>query len=241
MLGLYRDEGIVLRSIKLGEADRIVTLYTRANGKVRAVAKGVRKTKSRFGGRLEPYTCIDLMAYRGRKDLDTITGADIVDAFPGVHRDLETLASAAVMAEMIEKITPDREGAAPVYGLLAAGLRALGSGLGSGVLPAFMVKLLSLSGFNPSLHDCAGCGAGSLLGGFSSSLGGAVCESCWLDDPDAVGVAPDRLVVMAKLLTDDFGAPMEAGLADEMVTILRPYTEYYLERPLRSFRLLRAV
>lgn len=241
MPGLYRDEGIVLKTIKLGEADRILTIFTRENGKVRAVAKGVRKTKSRFGGRLEPFTRVDLLIYRGRKDLDTITGAHVVEANAGVQRDFDTIASAAVMAEMVEKITPDREGAFPVYSLLSAGLAALSDGLGSSVLPAFMVKLLSVTGFHPELRNCAGCGEPAFLGGFSAALGGAICESCWLDDPDATGVSPDRLVLLSRLLSDDFGFQVEQPVVEEVTHILRRYTEYHLERPLKALQMLRAV
>src|ERR671914_2343500 len=100
MPGLYKDEGIVLKTIKLGEADRIVTLFTRGQGKVRAVAKGVRKTKSRFGARLEPFTRVELMLYKGRKDLDTITSADIVTSFDAVRRDYARLTSAATLADI---------------------------------------------------------------------------------------------------------------------------------------------
>src|SRR5918997_2491482 len=127
MPGLYKDEGIVLKTIKLGEADRILTLYTAHGGKVRAVAKGVRKTKSRFGGRLEPFTRVDLMLYRGRS-LDTITAVDIVESFKDVRDDYESLTAAASLAELVDKVTPDRERALPVYALLVAGLRALAAG-----------------------------------------------------------------------------------------------------------------
>src|SRR5918911_4675878 len=108
MAGLYKDEGVVLKTIKLGEADRIVTLFTRHNGKVRAVAKGIRKTKSRFGGRLEPFTRAQLVVYRGRT-LDTVTSADILTSFKEVRDDYARLTSAAALAELVEKITPDRE------------------------------------------------------------------------------------------------------------------------------------
>jgi DNA repair protein RecO (recombination protein O) len=108
MPGIYKDEGVVLKTIKLGEADRIVTLFTRDNGKVRAVAKGVRKTKSRFGGRLEPFTSVALIVYRGRS-LDTITAADILTPNKGVRATYGRLTAAAALAELVDKITPERE------------------------------------------------------------------------------------------------------------------------------------
>src|SRR3989337_3601139 len=109
MPGLYKDEGVVLKTIKLGEADRIVTLRTRAQGKLRAVAKGVRKTKSRFGGRLEPFTRVQLMLYRGRGDLDTITQVDILTSFKEVRGEYPRLVSASALAAVVEKIPADRE------------------------------------------------------------------------------------------------------------------------------------
>src|SRR5918996_3172321 len=102
MPGLYKDEGVVLRSIKLGEADRILTIFTKNNGKVRAVAKGVRKTKSRFGGRLEPFTVVDLMFYRGRS-LDTITAASIIEPFVVPSTDYAGYTAACALAETTEK------------------------------------------------------------------------------------------------------------------------------------------
>src|SRR5918995_3499580 len=125
MPGLYKDEAVVLKTIKLGEADRIVTILTRSHGKVRAVAKGVRKTKSRFGARLEPFTQVDLMIYRGRRDLDTITSADIISSFDALRTNYKRLTAAAAMVELVEKITPDRERSFPIYDLLLAALRAL--------------------------------------------------------------------------------------------------------------------
>lgn len=236
MPGLYKDEGVVLKSIKLGEADRIVTLFTRGNGKVRAVAKGIRKTKSRFGARLEPFTQVDLLIYRGR-NLDTITGVHILDTFKGVKGDFERLAEAAALAELTEKITEEREESLQVYSLLLGGLEALAAGKGATVVPAFLVKLLSVSGFHPQLALCAGCGGTAGLGGFSPSMGGAVCRSCWEEDEGAFRLHADRIRLLAHLLAADFGWPAEEPAASEVTDALRRYAEYHLERPLRSLQL----
>ena len=240
MPGLYKDEGVVLKTIKLGEADRIVTLFTRENGKVRAVAKGIRKTKSRFGGRLEPFTRVQLLIYRGRS-LDTITQADILDSFDHVRRDYKSLTSASAMAEIVEKITPEREGAFNIYAVLFGGLKALAEDKGDSVLPAFLIKLLSVTGYNPELQACAGCGDQTFLGGFSPALGGAVCESCWTEDQNALGIPADRIELMSTLLGSEFGyqAPQES--IDDVTNALRMYAEFHLERPLRSLQMLRAV
>ncbi|HYI44673.1 MAG TPA: DNA repair protein RecO [Actinomycetota bacterium] len=237
MPGLYKDEGIVLKTIKLGEADRIITLLTRENGKVRAVAKGIRKTKSRFGGRLEPFTRARLMIYKGR-NLDTITSVDVVDSFDSVRMNYLRLTSAATLVEVVEKITPDRERSLSVYSLLLAGLQALTTRPGPTILPAFLVKLLSVSGYHPQLTVCVGCGASDDLMGFSPGMGGAVCEDCWREDRDALRLAPDRIALLAHLLGSDFGHDADSGAVIEVTQALRKYTEYHLERPLKSMQLL---
>ncbi len=236
MPGLYKDEGIVLKTIKLGEADRIVTIFTRGNGKVRAVAKGVRKTKSRFGGRLEPFTHAELMIYKGR-NLDTITAVDIVRSFDEVRTDYRCLTSAAALVEVVEKMTEEREQAVSTYALLLAGLRALGAGPCDSIVPAFLIKLLSISGYHPQLTVCAGCGTTAGLGGFSAASGGAVCEDCWREDRDAERLGAERIAVLNRLLSEDFGADAGA-VAGELTQLLRRYTEYHLERPLKSLHLL---
>jgi DNA repair protein RecO (recombination protein O) len=239
MPGLYKDEGIVLKTIKLGEADRIVTLFMREQGKVRAVAKGIRKTKSRFGARLEPFTRVQLIIYRGR-NLDTITSADIITSFDRVRTEYPSLVAAAALAELVEKMTPDREQAFSTYALLLAGLHALADGKGATVVPAFLVKLLSVSGYHPQLRACAGCGRSDGLGAFSPALGGAVCKSCWAEDRDSFRMDPARIQLLARLLASEFGELADGDDVREVTQALRLYAEYHLERPLRSLHLLSA-
>lgn len=237
MPGLYKDEGVVLKTIKLGEADRIVTLFTREHGKVRAVAKGIRKTKSRFGGRLEPFTRVQLMIYRGRS-LDTITSADIITSFDRVRTEYPRLVAAAALAELVDKMTPERERAFSTYALLVAGLQALADGKGATVVPAFLVKLLSVSGYHPQLQACAGCGRRDGLGAFSPAMGGAVCRDCWTEDRDSFRMDLSRLQLMGRFLSAEFGEPAGPDEVKEVTQALRLYTEYHLERPLRSLHLL---
>jgi DNA repair protein RecO (recombination protein O) len=237
MPGLYKDEGVVLTTIKLGEADRIVTIFTRYNGKVRAVAKGVRKTKSRFGARLEPFTRVQLLIYRGR-NLDTITSADILTSFAEVRTDFTRLTSAAALAEMVERITPERERAPRTYALLLAGLDALARGGGPSVVPAFIIKLLSISGYHPQLSVCAGCSSPAGLVAFSAPLGGAVCDACRREDVHAVGLQGDRIALLSHLLVSDFGLACDPLAVSEVTLALKGYAEYHLERPLRSLTFL---
>jgi DNA repair protein RecO (recombination protein O) len=134
---------------------------------------------------------------------------------------------------MVEKITPDRERAFDVYALLLAGLDSLGRDDVNTVVPAFCVKLLSLSGYHPQLQSCAGCG-GHALSGFSPALGGAVCETCWHEDPDALRISTDSLELLGRLLAGDFGVAAGLDESNELTMVLKRYAEYHLERPLRS-------
>ena len=118
-----------------------------------------------------------------------------------MRRDYTSLTSASALAEIVEKITPEREGAFNTYAVLIGGLKALAENKGDSVLPAFLVKLLSVTGYHPELQACAGCGDQTFLGGFSPSLGGAVCESCWTEDQNAMRMLPaDRIELMSTLL-----------------------------------------
>jgi DNA repair protein RecO (recombination protein O) len=172
---LYRDDGIVLRTQKLGEADRIITILGRTSGRVRAVAKGVRRTKSRFGARLEPFTHVDLMLHTGRS-LDIITQAEVIRPYGApLAGDYPRYTAGVAMLETAERFTPvEKEPALRQLLLLIGGLRALGDaehvpGL---VLDAFLLRSLAVAGYAPALQECARCGAPE-----SSAQGSSAQES----------------------------------------------------------------
>jgi DNA repair protein RecO (recombination protein O) len=160
-VSLYRDDGIVLRTQKLGEADRIVTILTRRNGRVRAVGKGVRRTKSRFGARLEPFTHVDLLLYTGRS-LDVITQAETVRAYgEPLAADYPRYTSGTAMLETAERFTPmEKEPLIRQFLLLVGGLRALGERDHDPrlVLDAYLLRTLAVAGYAPALDECAVCG-----------------------------------------------------------------------------------
>ncbi len=160
-VGIYRDDGIVLRTQKLGEADCIVTLLARRTGRVRAVAKGVRRTKSRFGARLEPFTHVDLLMYAGRS-LDVITQADTVRPYgKPFGSDYPRYTTGTAMLETAEKFTPvEKEPAMRQFLLLVGGLRALGEGAHDPrlILDAYLLRSLAVAGYAPALDECAVCG-----------------------------------------------------------------------------------
>jgi DNA repair protein RecO (recombination protein O) len=161
-VSLYRDDGIVLRTQKLGEADRIVTVLTRRNGRVRAVGKGVRRTKSRFGARLEPFTHVDLLLYTGRS-LDVITQAETVRAYgEPLVTDYPRYTSGTAMLETAERFTPmEKEPIIRQFLLLVGGLRALGERVHDPrlVLDAYLLRTLAVAGYAPALDECAVCGS----------------------------------------------------------------------------------
>src|ERR687892_59616 len=168
---LYHDRGVVLRTHKLGEADRIVTMLTRAHGKVRAVAKGVRKTKSRFGGRLEPPRHIDLLLYEGR-ELDIVSQAETIDHFRTVRDDLDRLGRAVTMLEAADQLSMERQPNGRLYDMLVGALRALASQDAPLVVAGFFLKVLALEGFGPQVEECAVCGSPGPLVSWAIEEGG---------------------------------------------------------------------
>jgi DNA repair protein RecO (recombination protein O) len=237
---LYKDEAIVLRTMRLGEADRIVTFVGRGQGKIRAVAKGVRKTKSRFGGRLEPFTQVSLVMWRGRSDLDIVTQADAIESNRSVREDLDRFALGQVMLEAVDRVVQEKEASPRVFTLLVEGLRGLGATRGgptppdkSGsplVLAWFLLRLSGIAGFAPTLGDCTECGAEAAW--FSPGQGGAVCARC--RSSEAAPVAPGVLKLLNDLLMEGAWMKTDPQIVAAATKLARTYTEYHLERRLRS-------
>ena len=239
---LYKEQGIVLGAVKLAEADKIVTILTQGSGKVRAVAKGIRRTTSRFGARLEPFTHVDLMLYQGR-NLDTITQAVILSTFPSVREDYATYAAGETMLEAADKVAEEHEGNVRLFLLLLTGLRALESRPAdpSATADAFLLRLLALSGFAPSLNACAVCGSRT-VSRFAASQGGAVCDDC--ADREAHRVDPAAIGWLAGLLAGELQlAGQDAPAHDvraEARAMLYGFSEYHIDRRLRSLPTLLA-
>jgi DNA repair protein RecO (recombination protein O) len=179
--GSLKTEGIVLRSMRYGEADRILHLYTPERGRLSAIAKGVRKAKSRFGGRLEPFFRLDLVLYQGRSDLLTVTSVETVAAHPRLREHGGSLDGAARACEAVARLFDDGEPHAGVYHLLANELALLDGTpekAGRANSLAFRLKLLLAAGFAPQLAGCASCGEREHIVGFSGAAGGVVCGAC---------------------------------------------------------------
>ena len=182
----YKTEAVVLRSFRLGEADRVLHLYTLDRGRVGAVAKGVRKTKSRFGARLEPLSHVELMLHQGSGELQTVTGVELIRSHRAVREDSYRLGVGLVGAEAMLRLFPEQEANDRAFRALARFLDLLdelepGDARTPSVDPlvlSFQLKLLWLSGYLPHLTSCAECGADTGLAGYSPRAGGAVCTAC---------------------------------------------------------------
>jgi DNA repair protein RecO (recombination protein O) len=179
--GSFKTEAIVLRSIRYGEADRVLHLYTPGRGRVGAVAKGVRRVKSRLGGRLEPLSRVRLVLHEGRGELCTVSQADTVNAHAALRERRTSLERATQACEAVLRLLDSTEPNPPAYNLLCHELALLDAdaeAAGRAQALAFRLKLLLAAGFAPELASCAACGEAEHLGAFSPSAGGVVCAGC---------------------------------------------------------------
>jgi DNA repair protein RecO (recombination protein O) len=247
---LYRDQGVVLRTIKLGETDRIVTILSQGHGKVRAVAKGVRKPGSRFGARLEPMTHVAFQCYRGRSDLDIVNQTETIDANRALREHYGCLTHAVSMLEATDQVAQEREPNPALYRMLVRALRTLAATPSPLVSSAFFWKLLSLEGFHPMLDQCVRCGVGGdadpdsgaaavAFVAFDLDEGGVLCDTCGRFAGKRI--TPEALDLVRRIL----GGELRAALAEppgpvtvEAERLALGSLEHHLERRLRSAALL---
>ncbi|WP_336632967.1 MULTISPECIES: DNA repair protein RecO [unclassified Microbacterium] len=231
----YRDEVVVLRTHKLGEADRIVTMLSRRHGKVRAVAKGVRRTSSKFGARLEPFMVADVQLYQGRS-LDIVQQAESLGAYGApIVADYERYTAAHVMVETADRLN-EAEATPQQYLLLVGGLRTLSQGghAPRSVLDSYLLRAMALSGWAPSLEDCARCGAPGPHDWFVAPLGGAVCDAC--APAGSPRVRPETRSLLRALIAGEWDLVDAAAEHVHAAAsgLIAAYTQYHLERGIRS-------
>ena len=237
-MSLRHDQGIVLRSYPFGEADRVVVLLSPNHGKLRTVAKGVRKTKSRFGGRLEPFTHVDLVLYQGR-NLETITQVSVLEPFPRLRSDLEAVVTAATMVEAVDAVAQEAEASLRLFLLLQRGLKALEAGEKSpDLLTSYLLKLAEVVGVAPALVRCASCGRVENLHRFSFSGGGVICNGCMVEG--TVRLRAGIIGYLAALAGAELSAlpPGDESLSGEAMGIVRRFVEYHLDRKLVSLAVM---
>ena len=248
---LYRDEAVVLRVHKLGEADRIVTLLTRRHGRVRAVGKGVRRTSSRFGARLEPGSHIDVQLHTrladgqslpgGQRGLEIVTQTESIGAYGAqLASDYAAWTAVSAICETTERLTEEGEPALRLYLLLVGALKALvarehDAGL---ILDAFLIRAMAGAGWEPALTECAKCSAPGPHAAFNVAAGGAVCPNC--RPAGSARPRPATVALLAALLSGDWPVADASIAADrrEASGLVAAHLQWHLERGLRSLPLV---
>jgi DNA repair protein RecO (recombination protein O) len=244
---VYKAEAIVLRQQQLGEADRIITLFTREFGKLRAVAKGVRRPTSRLSGRIEPFTHARLLLARGRT-LDVIAQAEIVEAFAGLRADLIRSAHAAYVAELVDRGMPDRDRHDDVFDLTRETLGALepaGRDSAEMTVLRFALRLTGFLGYQPETETCVECGrpvprgrGGAESWAFSSLRGGVLCADCRVQDAEAVNASPGVLAALDCLVQAPAQQSMRVRMTPsqrgELSRLVQLHLEHRLETKLRA-------
>ena len=243
---LYRDDAVVLRVQKLGESDRIITLLTRRHGRLRAVARGVRRTTSRFGARLEPFGHIDLQLAGSPEGVgSSLYSVSQVEAVALYGKrflgDYPRYTAASAIAETAERLTPiEREPSLRLFQLTLGALKALAAGEHAGglVLDAYLLRGMSVAGWAPALSECAVCGTSGPHGAFSVPAGGSVCPDC--RPPGAAHPAPATLGLMTALTVGDwqFADAAAPPVRRECSGLVAAHLQWHMERALRSLPLV---
>ena len=235
---LYREQGIVLRTYKLGETDRIVNLLTQGRGKVRAVAKGVRRPGSKFGGRLEPFSHVDLQLYEGR-NLDIINQAELITPFDAVREDYALSACGSTMVEAADRVAQEDERSNRLVLLLLDGLRALAARPQhpSTILDGYLLRLASVAGYHPYLDACASCGAPGPHRVFHLEAGGLLCTACAPGgshqfDPQVISLLTTLAAGELRRLETDLAEPRVRRAAG---TLVNSFLTYHLGKPLKAW------
>jgi DNA repair protein RecO (recombination protein O) len=235
-VSLYRDAGVVLRTYKLRESDRIVVLMTEHHGKVRAVARGVRKGSSKFGGRLEPLSHVALLLNEGR-ELDSVSQAESIDHFRVVREDLDRMSAGIAMLEAVDQIAQERESNPRLYQMLVGALRTLSARPAPLLVPAFYWKVLAAAGVHPQLDVCVSCGETEPLVSFDLHEGGVLCRACRRGVP----ITPAALTLMRRILGGDMVRALDeppSPSVHEVEVLATKAFEHHVERRLRAVHLL---
>jgi DNA repair protein RecO (recombination protein O) len=239
-VSLFRDKGVVLRTYRLGEADKIIVFLTERHGKVRAVAKGIRKTTSKFGGRLEPLTQVDLLLWQGRSDLDIVNQVEVVHAFRPIREDLDRMPRGIALLEVTDQMAQERHPDPQLYTMLVGALTALADVDRDSTLvaPSFFLKALVLEGAGPMLSACASCGEPDgvvELVAFDLVAGGTLCRA----HRSGRHMSPGALVLLRRILGGDLAAVLAEPpppSADEVAELATEAMEAHLDRRIRSVR-----
>ena len=228
----YRDDAVVLRTYKLGESDRIAVLLTENHGKVRAVAKGVRKTRSRLGSRLEPMSRVSVLLHKGR-ELDVVSQVESVDTASGLRGSLDKMTQGLAMLEAVDQMTVDREPVPHIHRMLTGALDTLARDGSALVVAAFYLKLLAAEGLAPVLDRCVGCDEDGEIVSFSVVDGGVQCRSCRTGTALSSGALDLMRRILGGRLAEALSEP-ESPVTREVTQLATVAVEVQCDRRLKS-------
>ena len=243
---IYKTEAIVLKHFPFGEADYVLTLYTPNGGKLRAVAKGARRVKSKLGGHLEPLMRTSFLIARGQ-NLDTVNQAEVLEGFRSVREDLHRVSQALYIVELVDAITPDEQPNYPTYRVLLDVLRSLGGDASPSLLPFFQLRLLGHAGFMPELYQCVECGStlAPKLHRFTPDRGGTLCDSCRPPNVSVLPLSLDTLKVLRFLQREEYVSVerlhLEPETLVELERLLEALLRHVLDREVKASRFLNQV
>jgi DNA repair protein RecO (recombination protein O) len=232
---LHRDRAVVLRTYRYAESDRIVVLLTENRGKVRALARGVRKAKSRLGGRIEAMSHVDLELYQGRGELETVRTAATVNGFASLRTDLDRLTKGLALCEVVDQLAQDNNVDEKLYAMTVGALTELATNDSPLLLPAFELKLMASQGYAPQLDECVSCGGTDELIAFDVATGGVLCRSC----RTGRAISPEGIALMRQVVGGQLRAALAAPVSPattEVSEIVRALVEHHLDRRLRVER-----
>jgi len=236
----YQTEAVIIRKTKLGEADRIFTLYTRDHGKIEVFAKGVRRPKSKLAGHLELLTYSLVRLVRGR-NLDTVTGSQTIEAFLPLKNDLWLTSYGLYAAELVNQFNAERSANQPIFELLVETLRRLSRAENSNLtLRYFELRLLDLSGYRPQLRECVACRTELKPeeNVFCSAAGGTLCPGCRFEQTGSISISVDTLKVLRFMQKNSFETvsrlKITSDLANNLKNVLSAYIRYILEKEVKS-------
>jgi DNA repair protein RecO (recombination protein O) len=236
----YQTEAVVIKKIKLGEADRILTLYTLDHGKIEAVAKGVRRPKSKLAGHLELLTYSQVRLARGR-NMDTVIGSQTIETFLSLKNDLWLTSFGLYAAELVNQFNPRNSANHLMFELLVETLRRLSLAQNSELtLRYFEMRLLDLSGYRPQLHECVACRAELKpeVNAFCSAAGGIMCPNCQFEHPGSFSISIDAQKVLRFMQKNNFDTvsrlKISSELAEELKNLMAGYLRYILEKEIKS-------
>lgn len=244
---MYRTEAIVIGRFDLGETDRIFTLYTPSRGKMRAIAKGVRRPQSRLAPHLEILSQSRLILAKGR-DLDVVTSAETVDAHWPLRTDLDAFGYASYLCELLNQMTEDNQESPQIYGLLSNSLRLISEGVSAfSVTRQYELALLSSLGYRPELYRCMGCGKeiAAEENALSARQGGMICQDCRSADLSALPLSVNAQKFIRMLDRGQLAAAaqmtIDAATAAEIERAMLAYARNHAERDSRSLGVIRAI